>query len=153
MRGRRCVYISTHIHLYMYLLQVTVGNNIEESLGLIAYEDSATLPLQVIIPAVAAPVAFILFCCLVSIIGITCITRRTSKKKEQQYTNLIAKMELLEYEMADECKRGMYLLSSFPGPLFTPPPFPAPPFPCSTLPFLTPSLTQSFPPSLLSSHP
>lgn len=64
------------------------------------------IPLQIIIPAVVAPVVVILVCCVLLVVGIVCFTRRAGKKKEQQYTNLIAKMELLEYEMADECKRG-----------------------------------------------
>ena len=33
-------------------------------------------------------------------------SRKQSKKKELQYTNVIAKMELLEVEMVDECKGG-----------------------------------------------
>ena len=31
------------------------------------------------------------------------------KKTEQRWTNLLAQMELLEVEMADECKRGRFL--------------------------------------------
>lgn len=71
-------------------------------------EDTATpgIPLGTIIPAVVIPVTIIFICCVVSIAAIICVSARVSKKKEQQYTNLIAKMELLEYEMADECKRG-----------------------------------------------
>ena len=64
------------------------------------------IPLATIIPAVVIPVAVIFLCCVLSIVAIICFSARVSKKKEQQYTNLIAKMELLEYEMADECKRG-----------------------------------------------
>ena len=69
-------------------------------------EEASPIPLGVIIPAVAVPVAVILLCCVLLIIVIACVATRVSKKKEQQYTNLIARMELLEYEMADECKRG-----------------------------------------------
>ncbi len=62
---------------------------------------------MIIVPAVAAPVAVILLCCVIWIVAIICISQRLGKKKEQQYTSLIARMELIEYEMADECKRGI----------------------------------------------
>ena len=64
------------------------------------------ISLGAIVGAVLGPIVFLLTCCVGWIVAIICISRRQGKKKEQQYTNLIAKMELLEYEMADECKRG-----------------------------------------------
>ncbi len=59
-----------------------------------------------IIGVVAGVVGFLLITCLILIVAIIMISRKQSKKKERQYTNLIARMELLEVEMADECKRG-----------------------------------------------
>ena len=39
-------------------------------------------------------------CCII------CGYKSKHKKTEQRWTNLLAQMELLEVEMADECKRG-----------------------------------------------
>ncbi len=88
--------------------QITIGNIMNLRVGNLTYmaQEDTSVPLSVIIPAVVVPVAAIFICCVVSIVVIILVASRVSKKKERQYTSLIAKMELLEYEMADECKRG-----------------------------------------------
>ena len=120
MRGREgkggvctCSIMLCHSHTLVYifikyLFQVTVGDNIEQSLGLIAYEEDASLPLQVIIPAVVVPVAFIILCFLVSMIGIICVSRKAMRKNQKQFSNYIFKME---NEMAEKYRQGTLCIS------------------------------------------
>ena len=111
------VHSTCIIHVRTYLpyhklcfSQVSVGTNInkvlDNRLPFVTAEEGGTLPITIIVPAVVAPVVVIFLCCLIWIAVIICYSRRAGKKKELQYTSLIAKMELLEYNMADECKRG-----------------------------------------------
>ena len=89
------------------ILQVSFGRNIVIVLTeRLSVTSSPGVNIYLIVGVVAAGVFVLLvFCCMVIAI-IICFSRKQSKKKELQYTSLIAKMELLEVEMADECKRG-----------------------------------------------
>ena len=106
-----------------HILQVTIGQNLNFSLGLLSYavvDDSnddtiveiGTLDLDF---AAVVGVAVVLFVILVLIVLvlvifiIVCLYRSKTEQREKQLTNLLAQMELLEIEMADECKRGMYI--------------------------------------------
>ena len=94
----------------MYIIfQVSIGQYISESLDTrLRYTTTTTneLPLHIIIPVIAGGLfvvvvfSFLIICCVV------CYHRRKSKKNEQRWTNLLSQMELMELEMADECKRG-----------------------------------------------
>ena len=89
------------------ILQVSFGRNIvivfPERLSITS---SQGVNIYLFVGVVAAGVFVLLvFCCIVIAI-IICFSCKQSKKMELQYTNIIAKMELLEVEMVDECKGG-----------------------------------------------
>ena len=64
------------------------------------------IPLVIIIPVVAGGPLIVVFLSMLIICCVVCYHRRKSKKNEQRWTNLLSQMELMELEMADECKRG-----------------------------------------------
>jgi hypothetical protein len=67
---------------------------------------SERLPLEIIIPVVVGGLAVVAFFFILIICCVVCYHSRKSKKTEQRWTNLLSQMELMELEMADECKRG-----------------------------------------------
>ena len=65
-----------------------------------------SLPLEIIIPVIAGGLVAVALFFILIICCVVCYHRRKSKKNEQRWTNLLSQMELMELEMADECKRG-----------------------------------------------
>ena len=90
------------------LLQVFVGGNIEEPLSQqLEYIDAeSAVPLVIIIPCVVGGLLLVVAFSVFLICCIACCYNTRARKKEKQWTNLLAQMELMEMEMAEECKRG-----------------------------------------------
>ena len=87
--------------------QVSVGAYISESLSQpLVYVAPSSIPLVIIIPVIAGSVVVVVILSLFIICCVVCYHRKKSKKNEQRWTNLLSQMELMELEMADECKRG-----------------------------------------------
>ena len=89
---------------------MNIGQYIHEtlptSLRYIGTDAANTIPLVIIIPVVAGGPLIVVFLSMLIICCVVCYHRRKSKKNEQRWTNLLSQMELMELEMADECKRG-----------------------------------------------
>ena len=102
--------------------QVSVGEFLSETLDdpLTYTEQTQTeLPLEIIIPAVGGSLLVVIFCSVFIVCCVVCYHNKKSKKSEQRWTNLLSQMELMELEMADECKRGKCvccLLYTSPSP-------------------------------------
>ena len=108
-----CAFNGT-VHFLVYTIsQVSVGQYISEilptPLRYIAAATTREIPLVIIIPAVAGGLLVVALFFMVIICCVVCYHRRKSKKTEQRWTNLLSQMELMELEMADECKRGELL--------------------------------------------
>ena len=89
------------------ILQVSFGQNIVIVLPerlLSTSSPGVSIPLIIGIVTAGFFVLLIIFCMVIAII--ICFSRKQNKKKELQFTNVIAKMELLKVEMVDECKGG-----------------------------------------------
>ena len=89
------------------IFQVSFGQNIVIVLPerlLITFSPGVNISL--IIGIVTAVVFVLLIICCMVITIIIFFSRKQSKRKELQYTNVIAKMELIKVEMVDECKGG-----------------------------------------------
>ncbi len=84
---------------------VKIGTSISVELET-RLEYSAGLPLDIIIPASVVGVLLVVAVVVIIMCCIICRYNSKHKKTEQRWTNLLAQMELLEVEMADECKRG-----------------------------------------------
>ena len=101
------VYLHMHIGIYLYLmlpLQVQLGDGAPMSIGDV---DVQLNPIVIIVPAVvggAVVISLLLVCCIVCCV--CCQFKRKSKEKEKQVQNLLTHMELMESELADECRRG-----------------------------------------------
>ena len=67
---------------------------------------ATSTPLEIIIPVVVGGLAAVVLLSLFIICCVVCYHSKKSKKNEQRWTNLLSQMELMEMEMADECKRG-----------------------------------------------
>ncbi len=93
-------------------LQVTIGTNISQALERrLSYTGvGEALPLEIIIPSVVGGFAVMVILLVLVMCCIICGYQSKHKKTEQRWTNLLAQMELLEIEMADECKRGNYIV-------------------------------------------
>ena len=93
--------------------QVSVGQFIasETTPRILRYvtQVSNTRLLVIIIPVIAGGLLIVVACSMFIICCVVCYHRRKSKKNEQRWTNLLSQMELMELEMADECKRGELL--------------------------------------------
>ncbi len=86
---------------------VAIGNNIMESLSQkLIYTSANEIPLLILIPSVVVGFLVVLALLVVIMCCIICAYKSKHKKTEQRWTNLLQQMELLEIEMADECKRG-----------------------------------------------
>ena len=64
------------------------------------------VPLVIIIPCVVGGLLLVVAFSVCLICCIACCYNSRARKKEKQWTNLLAQMELMEMEMAEECKRG-----------------------------------------------
>ena len=84
-----------------------VGRNISVVLAETLSYTSNEVPLVIIIPSVVGGLLVVIVLFLLITCCITCGYKSKHKKTEQRWTNLLAQMELLEVEMADECKRGV----------------------------------------------
>ena len=88
----------------MLLLQVQLGDGVPVLIG----DVNVSLdPIIIIVPAVvggAVVISLLLVCCIVCCV--CCQFKRKSKEKEKQVQNLLTHMELMESELADECRRG-----------------------------------------------
>ncbi len=87
---------------------MTIGTNISQVLNeSLAYTTVVADPaLEIIIPSVVGGFAVVVILLVLVMCCIICGYKSKHKKTEQRWTNLLAQMELLEIEMADECKRG-----------------------------------------------
>ena len=92
------------------IFQVSVGRYVSETLPTpLRYVDAPTaseIPLVIIIPVIGGGLLVVVIFSMLIICCVVCYHRRKSKKTEQRWTNLLSQMELMELEMADECKRG-----------------------------------------------
>ena len=100
-------YMYTHA-MYHKTFQVTIGQYISEPLDkpLRYITNTPSEILVIIIPVIVGVVVVVVFCSMFIICCVVCYHIRKSKKNEQRWTNLLSQMELMELEMADECKRG-----------------------------------------------
>ena len=87
-----------------------VGFLIETLSVPLTYVQDEVIPLYIIIPVVAGVLLVVVIISLIIICCVVCLYRKKSKKNEQRWTNLLSQMELMELEMADECKRGMCVI-------------------------------------------
>ena len=83
--------------------QVRIGSNFIVDVGVLRYE------LNVFIYAIPAAVAGLIIL-LVLVFSITCCIyvrfKRSNKERDRQFQGLLAQMELMESELAEECRRG-----------------------------------------------
>ena len=83
--------------------QVRIGSNFTVDVGVLRYE------LNVFIYAIPAAVAGLIIL-LVLVFSITCCIyvrfKRSNKERDRQFQGLLAQMELMESELAEECRRG-----------------------------------------------
>ena len=83
--------------------QVRIGMNFTVDVGVLQYE------LNVFIYAIPAAVAGLIIL-LVLVFSITCCIyvrfKRSNKERDRQFQGLLAQMELMESELAEECRRG-----------------------------------------------
>ncbi|XP_064399093.1 plexin-A1-like isoform X2 [Halichondria panicea] len=92
------------------IINVAIGTNISQALERrLSYTTGVVgevLPLEIIIPSVVGGFAVVVILLVLVMCCIICVYTSKHKKTEQRWTNLLAQMELLEIEMADECKRA-----------------------------------------------
>ena len=109
--------ISQNILLF-YHLKVTVGENLffpdNRSAGepqwtvtyMFQSDTTSTLPLPVIAGSVAGVVIILIVVVVIVVFIVSLIAYQQAKKKDLRFTGLLAQMETMEMEMADQCKQG-----------------------------------------------
>ena len=111
--GKCLVYTQAlHVEIFLVLLQVMVGQNLDFNVGTVTYTSDSTSSesdLPIIVGATASGGVVIILLLIMCFI-ICCFSRR-ARAKDRQFSNLLVQMEQWEVEMADECKRGKYTCS------------------------------------------
>lgn len=109
--------ISQNILLF-YQLQVTVGENLvfpdNQSVGepqwtvtyMFQSDTTSTLPIPVIAGSVGGVLIILIVIVVIVVLTVSLIAYQQAKKKDLRFTGLLAQMETMEMEMADQCKQG-----------------------------------------------
>ena len=101
--------------------QVTVGSRDGVQVGTLEYTIDLTIIIAVSV--VGGSMIISLFLMILIICCVCCCYKSKEKKRDRQFQGLITQMELMESELADECRRGglapgvvyVYVLHVDPG--------------------------------------
>ena len=107
---------GTYIHVYTRFqflvmltsplcthLKVTVGRRVGVQVGTLEYTID---PIIIIVPVVAGAMIISGVMMILIICCVCCRYKSKEKERDRQFQGLITQMELMESELADECRRG-----------------------------------------------
>ena len=90
-------------------VQVNIGANLTIEVGVLRYS------VNIYVVAVPAAVAAVIIL-IVLVVSIVCCAyvwfKRSTKERDRQLQGLLAQMELMESELAEECRRGAYVMQT-----------------------------------------